>query len=426
MKQAIIGTTIPIRWQMNNADGTPVDPTGPFARLETGSGSFSDLAAPTKRDGKTGYYGVDVDTSAWTAGTIYTIRTGGTNDKGEQAVAYQFVASADRIGAIVERTDRLPDDPASETSIDNLGDSLRDTTRNAAAWAAAKSAVGNVRRGMQSVEWNAPAFTTYIDGNEVQSTQANVLQALDAPFRRGDEVILDRDGQDAPLSILLGIEIGEGATQGSGFVLELDAEFNGYGSDLKIELGGLNGYVEALSTRDLEVADGWVDESVVFLEIPVPDSVMSVMEGSQVWVRLSLVPKEGSSLSERLRLYRVSLRWFDAETAAVLADSDNKLATNTDGAVVASNMRGTDGAVTSLEGIATETNATANVEAIIAALPDAPDNATLAFLAAYFQNRLVTVTDKKIKTVTLYDSDGTTPLKVWTYDTATATREAAE
>ena len=48
----------------------------------------------------------------------------------------------------------------------------------------------------------------------------------------------------------------------------------------------------------------------------------------------------------------------------------------------------------------------------------------LTFLTAYFSNRLTTTTNAGVRTVTLYDTDGTTPLKTWTYTVATNERSA--
>lgn len=103
----VAGETVPVRAQFHDDTGAAADPTGPFARMETGSGTFVDLTAPTKRDSKTGYFGSDVDTSGYAAG-IRTIRIGGTvaTDKAVAAV-YGFRVVAHRAEAISQTSGKV-------------------------------------------------------------------------------------------------------------------------------------------------------------------------------------------------------------------------------------------------------------------------------------------------------------------------------
>jgi hypothetical protein len=57
--------------------GTLVDPAAPAARLRDAAGSWSDLAAPAKQDGKTGFFGGTIDTTGFAAGQ-YIVRMSGT------------------------------------------------------------------------------------------------------------------------------------------------------------------------------------------------------------------------------------------------------------------------------------------------------------------------------------------------------------
>lgn len=110
----------------------------------------------------------------------------------------------------------------------------------------------------------------------------------------------------------------------------------------------------------------------------------------------------------------------------------------------ATNMRGTDNAATAadlavvdgiVDDILVDTGTT--LPAAVAAIPTNPlltndvrldavadIDEMLTFLTAYFSNRLTTTTNAGVRTVTLYDTDGTTPLKTWTYTVATNERSA--
>jgi len=101
------GETVPVRAQFHDDTGAAADPTGPFARMETGSGTFADLDTPTKRDSKTGYFGVDVDTSGYSAG-IRTVRIGGTVATGKAVAAvYGFRVVAHRAESISQSSGKV-------------------------------------------------------------------------------------------------------------------------------------------------------------------------------------------------------------------------------------------------------------------------------------------------------------------------------
>jgi len=103
--EIVAGEAVPVRAQFHDDTGAAADPTAPFARMETGSGTFADLTAPTKRDSKTGYFGVDIDTTGFAAG-IRTVRIGGTvaTNKAVAAV-YGFRVVAHRAESAAKPSD---------------------------------------------------------------------------------------------------------------------------------------------------------------------------------------------------------------------------------------------------------------------------------------------------------------------------------
>jgi hypothetical protein len=103
--EIVAGETVPVRAQFHNDTGAAADPTDPFARMETGSGTFADLSTPTKRDSKTGYFGVDISTTGFAAG-IRTVRIGGTvaTNKAVAAV-YGFRVVAHRAESAAKPSD---------------------------------------------------------------------------------------------------------------------------------------------------------------------------------------------------------------------------------------------------------------------------------------------------------------------------------
>ena len=74
----VAGESVPVRAQFHDSSGNAADPTSPTLRIEgPTAGTFTDGTTPTKRDGKTGYYGTDVDTSGNAEG-YYVARVAGT------------------------------------------------------------------------------------------------------------------------------------------------------------------------------------------------------------------------------------------------------------------------------------------------------------------------------------------------------------
>ncbi len=103
--EIVAGETVPLRAQFHDDTANAADPTTPAARMETGVGAFADLAAPTKRDARTGYYGVDVDTTGFAAG-IRTVRIGGTVATAKvTAAVYGFRVVAHRAEAAAKPAD---------------------------------------------------------------------------------------------------------------------------------------------------------------------------------------------------------------------------------------------------------------------------------------------------------------------------------
>jgi len=93
--EILIGETVPIRAQFHDDTGTAADPATPFARMETGAGTFTSLTTPAKIDAKVGYYGTNIVTTGYAEG-IRTVRIGGTvaTDKVVAAVyGFRMVAA---------------------------------------------------------------------------------------------------------------------------------------------------------------------------------------------------------------------------------------------------------------------------------------------------------------------------------------------
>jgi len=68
----VAGTSVWYGAHFHDDQGSVEDPTTPTARIRTPAGVWSDLDAPTKQDGKTGFFGGTVDTTGFAAGQ-YTI-----------------------------------------------------------------------------------------------------------------------------------------------------------------------------------------------------------------------------------------------------------------------------------------------------------------------------------------------------------------
>lgn len=71
------GAVLRLRAQFHDDQMAAADPTSPTARHETPAGIFADLTGPAKVDGKTGYYGLSVDTTGWADG-LHSVRIAGT------------------------------------------------------------------------------------------------------------------------------------------------------------------------------------------------------------------------------------------------------------------------------------------------------------------------------------------------------------
>lgn len=114
------GDTVRIRVDFHNDAGALEDPTGAAARLEDPSGTFSDLAAPTKRDTKTGHYGIDVDTIGYADGRHQVWITGTVTTAKAVARTFSFDVAAKLVSDLPTLADQLAGGLALEATLTDI------------------------------------------------------------------------------------------------------------------------------------------------------------------------------------------------------------------------------------------------------------------------------------------------------------------